>query len=367
MKTLKIGDIEVRLPIIQGGMGIGVSLSGLAGAVANEGGIGTISAVMPGFREPDIYKNYLEANIRGLRKEIQRAKTLTKGILAVNIMVALTNYEDMVRTAIEEGADIIISGAGLPLGLPKYLNGSSRTKLIPIISTERSADLIIRKWQKSYNYIPDALILESPFSGGHQGVKADEINQDTFTLDQQLPKVLSVVDKYRQMYGKPIPVIVAGGIYTGADIKKYMDMGASGAQLGSRFITTDECDADIEFKNQYLNCNNKNDIIVIKSPVGLPLRIIKNKFITEVLKGKRKPKACPYKCLHTCDYKEVSFCISMALMNAQRGNINEGILCSGTNGYRNDEIIPVSELISRIKSEYNFNPLKKLKLQPAVI
>jgi NAD(P)H-dependent flavin oxidoreductase YrpB (nitropropane dioxygenase family) len=353
MNRLRIGDLEAVIPVIQGGMGVGVSLSRLASAVANAGGIGTISAVFPGFREPDIFKNYREANIRGLRKEIQLAKTLTQGILAVNIMVALTNYEDMVRTAIEEKADIIISGAGLPLGLPQYLDRSSKTKLIPIVSTDRAADLIIKKWQRSYNYIPDALILESPLSGGHQGIKVDEILFDLYTLDQQLPKVLAVAEKYQQLYGKEIPVIAAGGVYTGADIRKYMEMGAAGAQLGTRFITTDECDADLEFKKQYINCTDKNEIIVIKSPVGLPLRIIRNTFIDAVLRGEKKPRSCPYKCLHTCDYREVSFCIALALMNAQKGNVAEGILCCGTNGYRNRDIISVENLFKRIQAEYS--------------
>ncbi len=353
MKSFMIGDLEIKLPIIQGGMGIGVSFSGLASAVANQGGVGTISAVVPGFLEVDLYKNYIDANIRALRNQIEIARSKTKGVLAVNIMVALTNFGDMVKTAIESKIDAIICGAGLPLNLPTFLTSSSKTKLIPIISTDRAAELIIKKWKNSYNYIPDAIILESPLSGGHQGVKTEDIENSEFSYETQTPKVRAVLDKYGKLYGKEIPLVVGGGIYTGADIKKVVDLGASGVQIGTRFITTDECDASIEFKNEYINCKNKEDIIVIKSPVGMPLRVIKNQFIDKVLKGERKPKACPYKCLHTCDYQEVSFCIAQALMNAHKGNTKEGILCSGSNGYRNDQIISVKKLVENIQSEYD--------------
>jgi len=353
MKKLKIGDLTAELPIIQGGMGVGISLSGLAVSVANEGGIGTISAVMPGFRETDLYHHYREANIRALQKEIRYARSKTTGILAVNIMVAITNYADMVKTAVSEGIDIIISGAGLPLKLPEYLNGSTRTKLVPIVSTARAAELIIKKWKTSYNYVPDALVLESAMSGGHQGIKAADINLEIYSLDNQLPEVLRVTAKYEQLFEKNIPVIVAGGVYTGADIRRYMEMGAAGAQLGTRFVTTHECDASTEFKMQYIACNDKERIVTIQSPVGLPLRVIHNDFIDKVIAGERKVKHCPYKCLHTCNYQEASFCIALALMNAQKGNISEGILCCGTNGYRNDTIVSVKELLATIRDEYN--------------
>lgn len=352
MKPLIIGDIEAKLPIIQGGMGIGVSLSSLASSVANVGGIGTISAVIPGFREKDLLRNYRQANIRGLRNEIRKAKSLTKGLLAVNIMVALTNYVDMVKTAIEEKVDFIISGAGLPLGLPQFIDSSTKTKLIPIVSTERAADLIIRKWHRTYNYIPDAIILESPLSGGHQGVKENEISLDNYKLDNQLSKVLLVVEKYQQLYGKTIPVIVAGGIFSGLEIKKYIERGASGAQLGTRFIATEECDADIKFKQKYIDCNSEDEIVVTKSPVGFPLRIIKNAFFDKIINGERKPKTCLYKCLRTCNHKEVPFCIAVALMNAQKGNVDEGILCSGASGHKINKLLSVKELINTIINEY---------------
>ncbi len=353
MNKLRIGNLIARIPIIQGGMGIGISLSGLASAVANEGGVGVISAVVPGFREKDLKTNFKEANIRALRNEIQIARSKSSGVIGINVMVALTNYEDMVRTAIEEKIDIIISGAGLPLNLPSFLPKTSKTKLVPIVSTHRAAEILFKKWLQNYDFIPDAIILESPFSGGHQGVKYDDISQAEFDIETQLPKILDVIDKNKKH--KKIPLIVGGGVYTGSDIKKYMDMGASGVQMGTRFISTIECDADQKYKEAFINCNSKDDIIVIKSPVGLPLRLFKNEFVNHALLGNKKPKKCIYKCLHVCNFKKVDFCILEGLSNAQQGFLSDGIICSGINGYRNEEIISVKELFRNIKKEYHEN------------
>ncbi|MCB5286391.1 MAG: nitronate monooxygenase family protein [Candidatus Cloacimonetes bacterium] len=353
MKEISIGELKIKVPIIQGGMGIGVSLSGLAIAVANAGGVGTISAVAPGFREPDFLTNFREANMRALANEIRKAREKTKGVLAVNIMVALTNFADMVRTAIQEKIDLIISGAGLALNLPEYRPAGSKTKLVPIVSTDRALNIIIRKWLKGYDCLPDAVVLESPYSGGHQGVKLDEVGQDEFNLDQQLPKVLSLLAGYEKQYNQKIPVFVAGGVQTGADIRKYVELGAAGAQIGTRFITTHECDATQEFKNEYLKVSSPEDIVVIQSPVGLPLRVLKTKFVKEIMDGEKKPIACYYKCLHTCDYHKVQFCIAQALINAQSGLIDEGVCCSGVNGYLNNEIISVHELMQKIEQEYS--------------
>lgn len=352
MKKINIGELIVNIPIIQGGMGIGVSLSGLASAVANEGGVGTISAVAPGFKEPDFLTNFREANMRALANEIRKARELTKGILDVNIMVALTNFADMVQTAIKEKIDIIIAGAGLALNLPEYRPENSKTKLVPIVSTDRALNIIIRKWFKTYNCLPDAVVLESPYSGGHQGVKMDEVGDSEYDLEQQLPKVLALLSECERLHNKKIPVFVAGGVQTGADIRKFVEMGAAGAQIGTRFITTDECDASMEFKQQYLNAKSPDDIVVIHSPVGLPLRVLKTKFVKSIIAGDKKPISCYYKCLHTCDYKSVSFCIAKALINAQSGHIDEGVCCSGVNGYKNSKIISVHKVFEEIQEEY---------------
>ena len=352
MKELVIGNLIAKLPIIQGGMGVGVSLSGLAAAVANMGGIGVIAAAGLGLFEPDGYSNYFEANIRAMRKEIQKARAMTLGILGVNIMVALSNYGDFVRTAIEEKIDIIFSGAGLPLNLPEFLNGSSQTKLVPIVSSGRAANIIIKKWFDRYQYVPDAIVVEGPLAGGHLGYKYDEIEDPKFALENILAEVLSVVKPYIERFGRDIPVIAGGGIYTGADIKRFMDLGASGVQMGTRFVTTVECDASTAFKEAYINATEA-DIGIIKSPVGMPGRAIKNRFIAQVEAGEKMPFSCPYHCIVTCDRINSPYCIALALMNAHKGDFKNGFAFSGANAYRAEEIISVEELVNQLDAEYN--------------
>ena len=351
IKELKIGDLTAKLPIIQGGMGIGISLSGLASAVANEGGIGVIATAGIGMLEPDFSTNWLEANIRALKKEIKKARELTKGILGVNIMVALSNYADMVRTAIEEEIDIIFSGAGLPLNLPQFLKGSTKTKLAPIISSGRAASIICKKWSEKYNYLPDAIVVEGPRAGGHLGFKQEQINNPEYSLEKLIPEVIKAVKPFEERYKKPIPVIAAGGIYTGEDIYNFLKLGASGVQMATRFVTTYECDASIKFKQTYID-SSKEDIVIIKSPVGMPGRAIKNKFIDDANKGEKKPFKCPYHCIITCDYKNSPYCIALALLNARKGNLEHGFAFAGENAYRAKGIISVKELIESLIKEY---------------
>lgn len=351
MKELKIGHLTARIPIIQGGMGIGISLSGLASAVANEGGIGVISAAGIGFREPDFHSNYLEANIRALKNEIKKARELTGGIIGVNIMVAMSNFADMVKTSIKEGIDIIFCGAGLPLNLPEFLHGSSNTKLVPIVSSARAAKLITKKWVDKYNYVPDAIVVEGPLAGGHLGFKAEQISDPNYSLEQIVTEVLREIKPIEEAFQKPIPVIAAGGIYSGADIYHMLSLGASGVQMATRFVATDECDASIEFKNAYVRAKAE-DIGIIKSPVGMPGRAIINQFIHDVRAGNKKPSACPDHCINTCDYTVSPYCISRALINAQKGFIDKGLTFVGANAYRITEIVPVKQLMEELKKEY---------------
>ncbi len=351
LKNLRIGDLTAKLPIIQGGMGIGISLSKLSSAVAEEGGIGVIATADIGMDEPDFSKNFLEANIRALRKEIRKARELTKGILGVNIMVALTNFADLVKTAIEEGIDIIFSGAGLPLNLPEFLHGTMKTKLVPIVSSARAAGIIAKKWSEKFNHIPDAVVVEGPKAGGHIGFKEEMISNPEYSLEKLVPEVIQALRPYEEKYNKPIPVIAAGGIYTGADIYKFLQLGASGVQMATRFVTTYECDASEKFKQAYID-SKEEDIVIIKSPVGMPGRAIKNVFLEEVSRGQRKPFKCPYHCLKTCDYKNTPYCISFALINAQRGNLAHGFAFAGANAYRADKITSVKELMKTLVEEY---------------
>jgi nitronate monooxygenase len=351
LKELKIGNLTARLPIIQGGMGVGISLSGLAAAVANEGGIGVIAAAGIGMLDYDFSNKFLEANITRLKSEIRKAREKTKGIIGVNIMVALTNYAEFVKASIEEGIDIIFSGAGLPLNLPQYLEGKHDTKLVPIVSSARAAGVICRKWLEKYNYLPDAIVVEGPKAGGHLGFKEEQINDPEYSLEKIIPEVVNEVKSFTEKTGKFIPVIAAGGIYSGEDIYNIMKLGASGVQMATRFVTTEECDASIDFKNMYINSEEK-DVTIIKSPVGMPGRAIRNTFTDDISRGANKPFKCPYHCIITCDYKNSPYCIALALTNAQKGDLEHGFAFAGVNAYKADKIVSVHELMEALQQEY---------------
>ncbi|MEA4923856.1 MAG: nitronate monooxygenase [Syntrophomonadaceae bacterium] len=351
LKELHIGDLIARIPIIQGGMGVGISLSGLAAAVASEGGIGVIAAAGIGMLEPDGFSNYLEASKRRLALEIRKARAATDGILGVNIMVALSNFADLVTTSIEEGIDVIFSGAGLPLNLPKYLKEKSRTKLVPIVSNGRGAALIAKRWLEKYNYLPDAFVVEGPMAGGHLGFKPEQLQKPEFSLEKLIPEVIKAVKPLSANNHKEIPVIAAGGVFTGHDIYKYIELGAAGVQMATRFVSTHECDASIKFKEAYLNASQA-DTVIIKSPVGMPGRALRNEFIDDVEAGRKKPFKCPYHCITTCDYQNSPYCIAVALMNAQKGNLKNGLEFAGENVYRCREIVSVKELMNTLAEEY---------------
>jgi nitronate monooxygenase len=351
LKSLTIGSFTAGIPIVQGGMGIGISLHGLASAVANEGGIGVIATAGIGMNEPDFFSNYLEANMRALRNEIRKARKLTSGIIGVNIMVALSNFSDLVRTAVDEGIDIIFSGAGLPLSLPEFVNDGIKTGLVPIVSSARAAGIIAKKWSEKYNRVPDAVVVEGPMAGGHLGFKEEMLNDPEYALEKLIPEVILAVKPYEEKYERPIPVIAAGGIYTGSDIYRFFQLGASGVQMATRFVTTHECDASEKFKQTYVD-SGKEDMVIIKSPVGMPGRAIRNVFLDEVGQGKRKPFKCPYHCLKTCDIKNTPYCISLALMNAKKGHLSSGFAFAGENAYRAEKIISVRELVQLIVKEY---------------
>ena len=351
LPKLNIGDIFSKIPIIQGGMGVGISLSGLASAVANEGGIGVIAAAIPGIHEADFSTNGGQANIRVLRNEIRKAKKMTGGILGVNIMVALTNFGEMVRTSIEERIDIIFSGAGLPLDLPGYLPKDVKTKLVPIISSARAAIILCKKWLARFNCLPDAFVVEGPMAGGHLGFKDEQIDHPDFSLEKLVTEVIEALKLFKTKQDKSIPVIAAGGIYNGEDISRFLKLGAAGVQMGTRFVATHECDADPAFKQLYVNAREE-DLVVIKSPVGLPGRVIRNSFIDEVNQGKRKPVKCPFHCIKTCERNKSPYCIALALGNARKGKFKNGFAFAGKNAYRIKAIISVKELIDSLKMEF---------------
>lgn len=351
MKSFTIGDLKIKIPVIQGGMGIGISLSGLAAAVANEGGVGVISAVGIGMLEKNYARDFINANIRALKREINVAREKTSGVIGVNIMVALTNFSDLVKTAIAEKADIIFSGAGLPLNLPSFLTKGSRTKLVPIVSSGRAAALICNKWKAVYNYLPDAIVVEGPKAGGHLGFKREQLDNPEYALEKLVPEVVSQVKPFEEKFNANIPVIAAGGIYSGSDIKKIMELGATGVQLGTRFVTTHECDASDGFKQTYIN-SIESDIEIIQSPVGMPGRAIRNEFINKINRGEKRPVKCPYKCLKTCDIEKTPYCIFAALMSAMKGNFFNGYAFAGSNAWRTSKIISVKETFDALKQEF---------------
>lgn len=352
MNNLKIGNLTARIPIIQGGMGVGISMSSLASAVANEGGVGVISCAGLGLIYRNTAKDYMEACIIGLREEIKKAREKSSGIIGVNIMMALTNFGDMVKTSIAEKVDVIFAGAGLPMDLPKYITADCTTKLVPIVSSARAARIICEKWKTLYNYLPDLVVVEGPKAGGHLGFKANQIEDENFSIQKLIPEVVKEVAIFEEKYNQEIPVIAAGGIYTGEDVYNIMQLGAKGVQMSSRFVPTDECDADIKFKETYINAN-ENDVEIIQSPVGMPGRALKGEFLEKVKQGLTAPKSCPYNCLHTCDYKKVPYCIIVTLYNAYQGKMDKGYAFAGSNAYRATKISSVKEVVDSITSEYN--------------
>jgi nitronate monooxygenase len=354
LPELHIGELVAKIPIIQGGMGVGISLSGLSSAVANEGGIGVIAAAMIGMGEPDLVANPKEANVRALKREIRKARAQTEGLLGVNIMVALTHYPELVDAAVEEGIDIIFAGAGLPLDLPKYLHDTVRPKLVPIVSSGRAAEVLCKKWTK-FSRLPDAFVVEGPMAGGHLGLKPAQIFAPEFTLDKLVSEVLDAVNPFEQDSGKAIPIIAAGGIYDGEDIHRFLRLGAAGVQMATRFVATHECDAHMAFKQAYINAA-REDIVIIESPVGLPGRAINNEFLQAAKRGEKIPFTCPYQCIRTCNHRRSPYCIALALMQAKKGNLKRGFVFSGQNAYRVDRIVSVKELIDSLKKEFSRIP-----------
>lgn len=365
MKSLSIGNLNIATPVIQGGMGVGVSLSGLAAAVANQGGVGVISSAGLGLLYKKLSPDYLKASILGLTEELRLARQKSKeGVIGINVMVAMSNYADMVTTAIKEKADIIFSGAGLPLNLPSFLKSDSITKLVPIVSSSRAAKVIIEKWKSVYNYLPDAIVVEGPKAGGHLGFKAEQINDEAYSIENLTREVVETVKGFERQYDQKIPVIAGGGIYTGEDIYKIMEMGASGVQMGTRFVTTEECDASLEFKQTYINAREK-DIEIIKSPVGMPGRAIFNNFLQEVKDGITKPRRCPFHCINTCEIDRSPYCIISALYSAFKGKMNSGYAFAGSNAFKATKIESVQNIFNELRKEYQLMTAKKT--MPALI
>ena len=354
-KPLKIGNKQAKIPLIQGGMGVGVSLSKLAGAVAANGGIGIISTAQIGYREDDFDLHPIEANLRAIGQEIKAARAIADGgIIGVNIMVATREYDRYVEAALSQGADLIISGAGLPMTLPKLAKGYD-TKLVPIVSSRKSADVICKYWKKKYDRLPDAVVIEGPLAGGHLGFSLEELQtytkpclpQNHDSYDDVVREIIKCVKEYAKADDVEIPVIVAGGIYRREDMLHYLDMGAAGVQMATRFVTTIECDASPAFKQTYIDAKQE-DIVLVKSPVGMPGRAIRNSFLDRAEKGQLAHGRC-HLCISTCKQDETPYCITEALINAVEGNTENGLLFCGSNAYLADHLETVKEIMEEFQ------------------
>ncbi len=355
LKPLVMGDLEIKIPIIQGGMGVRVSTAPLAAAVANCGAAGTIASVGLAPDTPENRADVPKSCREHLQMQIRQAKELSDGVIGVNIMVALSNYEDMVRTTVKEKADFIVSGAGLPISLPELAEGSS-IKLIPLVASARGTKLLLKTWRRRYNRFPDAIVVEGPLSGGHvagytlESLRAAQaiVKQEPL-LENSMKDILELVGEYEKEYGVSIPVIAAGGVFDGKDIARFLRIGAKGVQLGTRFVMTDECTAADEFKQHYIEAKAE-DVVHIQSPVGMPARAIKTKFLEDILRGERKDFTCNYQCLRTCDPNTVQYCIAKGLIDAVEGEIDNAVVFAGTNVARVDKVVPVKELIDELVS-----------------
>lgn len=379
VKGLKIGDLNITKPIIQGGMGVGISLSHLAGKVASLGGIGLISTAQIGYKRPDFIKNPFKANIEAIKEELKKAREIVRqskeklqGAVGFNIMVATRGYEKYCEVAVAHGADIIVSGAGLPIDLPVYLkNGmemrkeistdkiygerNRKTKIVPIVSSSKSANVILKMWHRKYNITADAIVIEGPLAGGHLGFSMDELEYygavegseyKRALYDQEIKNIIKIVREYEEKFSTHIPIILAGGIYTHQDFEHALHLGLDGVQVGTRFVTTKECDAPEFYKEAYIRAK-KDDIKIVKSPVGLPGRAINNIFLEEIKNTKQKIGRC-YQCLSKCDMTKIPYCITEALIKAVNGEIGKALLFAGANAYKADKIETVKDVINSI-------------------
>lgn len=356
LQTLKIGKHEIKLPIIQGGMGVGISWDRLAGSVSKEGALGVISAVGTGYYENGKYatktialRPYEVENFYSkdaLFKIVENARKICGDKpLGANILYAINDYGRVVVDACKAGIDIIITGAGLPVNMPEFTKEFPDVALVPIVSSARALKLICKKW-KRYDKIPDAVIVEGPLSGGHQGFNYD----DCFKIENQLENIVGPVIEEAKNWGD-IPVIAAGGIWDKEDIDTYLELGCSGVQMGTRFIGTHECDAHENLK-QVLMDATEEDIKLIKSPVGYPARGV----ITQLLKNVKDKTAPKVKCISNCvapchrgvEAKEVGYCIADRLADAYNGELQSGLFFTGSNGYRLDKLISVKELLDKL-------------------
>ncbi|MBM6968516.1 NAD(P)H-dependent flavin oxidoreductase [Pseudoramibacter alactolyticus] len=322
---------HLTFPLLQGGMGVGISLGRLAGAVAREGCMGTLSTADCGYREPDFYRHPDAANLRALREEIHRAFALSRGngLIAVNAMVASTQYADAVRAAVDAGVDAVVSGAGIPLSLPEYAEDGP-AMIAPIVSSGRAAALICKTWHQRYHRLPDFVVLEGCEAGGHLGFKKRALLTGTCApLSALIPEVIDALAPYRDLAGRDIPIFAAGGIRSRSDLNAMMALGAAGVQVATPFIATKECDASQDYKQVLIDADPE-EIRIVQSPVGMPGRALNTPLMQHLDDiGRIPPRRCSH-CIKSCDPAKVPYCITEALIQAARGNRDAGLFFCGS-------------------------------------
>ncbi len=353
MKKLEIGHMKIKYPIIQGGMGVGVSLSKLAGAVSKAGGLGVISTAQIGFRKPLFQTDSFKANMEAIEEEIKKAKEICNGgYIGVNIMAVTHRYDEYVKKAIESGVDLIISGAGIAKSLPSLVKGTN-TSFAPIFSSFKATKIILKMWDKKEGVVPDAIIIEGPEAGGHLAFKKEELeNVDKLNFNEEVRKIIEHVKEYEKKYKKKIPIIFAGGIRNNEDVENKLKMGLLGVQVATKFVATKECDASDEFKEMYVN-SKEEDIQITVSPVGMPGRALKNDFLKH--RERKEINKC-YKCLSKCDIKTIPYCITEALVTSVKGKVQDGLMFCGAKVHEITEITSVEEVMKELTSKkYKLN------------
>ncbi|MEO5341134.1 MAG: nitronate monooxygenase family protein [Magnetococcus sp. MYC-9] len=350
LPALKIGEHTIPVPIIQGGMGVRVSANRLASAVANEGGVGIVATVALSLASKYYKKgkDYYQANIKALIDELRLCHEASPGgIIGTNCMVAIRDFEAMVRTSVEHGAHMIISGAGLPLRLPEFAASRPSTALVPIISSLRAARLLAQRWRKLYHRLPDAILFEDPnTAGGHLGVRRNQLFSEEYSSDRVVPQL---AEWSRTEYGDEIPIITAGGIWNRRDIDHAFSLGAKGVQMASRFLCTYECDAHPRFKQAFIDAQ-ESDVVIVDSPAGLPGRALNTPFTRTLFHGGRVASKCFATCLDACSCRESkdAFCIAEALHRAQQGDMEHGLVFTGTNGVRHTRMSHVRDIFREL-------------------
>lgn len=348
LKSLKIGNLTIKYPIIQGGMGVGVSRCNLAGAVAKAGGMGIISTAQIGYDEPEFDKQPIETNLKAIDKHVKLAKEIGEGgAVGVNIMVATKDYGRYVKAACEAGVDAIISGAGLPVTLPGLVEGYENVKIAPIVSSVKAASVILKMWDKKFKRTADFLVIEGPKAGGHLGFSREQLDHiDELDYDEEIKKIIEFKKQYEEKYSCSIPVVTAGGIFDHEDILHALSLGADGVQIATPFVVTEECDASQAYKQAYLDAT-KEDVQIVISPVGMPGRAIMNPFLEEVKKGRQPIQKC-FNCLEKCDPRTTPYCITKALTNAVKGDLDHGLIFCGADVDRLHKMTTVPELMKKL-------------------